>query len=136
MGVGVTSARSQLRSAKTRAAIARGEAVVRSLASTLEPTLGWSILEHRFHLARRWRFDIAYPAIMLAIEVEGGVWTKGAHVRGAHFEGDCEKYAEAAILGWTVLRVTPGQIKSGKAAKWATAIAARIRRENSQQGDH
>jgi hypothetical protein len=36
-------------------------------------------------------------------EVEGGVWTCGRHVRGRGYEGDCEKYSEAALRGWCVL---------------------------------
>ncbi len=32
------------------------------------------VLEYRFHPIRRWRFDGAWPARMLAFEVEGGGW--------------------------------------------------------------
>ena len=71
--------------------------------------------EHRFHLGRRWRFDFAWPADKVAVEVEGGHWTGGRHVRGCGFEADCEKYLEAMVLGWRVLRVTGGLVKSGRA---------------------
>jgi very-short-patch-repair endonuclease len=74
--------------------------------------------EYRFHPTRRWRFDVAFLKEKLAVEVEGGVYVQGRHSRGAGLEKDCEKYAEAAILGWTVLRVTPRHVKSGKAAEW------------------
>jgi hypothetical protein len=47
--------------------------------------------------------------------VEGGAWSGGRHTRGAGFEKDLEKYAEALILGWRVLRVTPKQIADGSA---------------------
>src|SRR3954447_24495574 len=60
--------------------------------------------EHKFCLDRKWRFDFAWPDRMIAVEVEGGSWVKGAHNRGLHFESDCEKYNEAALSGWTVLR--------------------------------
>lgn len=75
-------------------------------------------LEFRFHPTRRWRFDFAWPDHKLALEIEGGVYVLGAHTRGAHFEGDCEKYAEALVLGWRVLRVTPRHIKDGRALAW------------------
>lgn len=74
--------------------------------------------EYRFHTERRWRFDFAWPLVLLAVEVEGGSWVNGAHTRGKHFEADCEKYNEALCLGWRVLRVTPAQITSGEAIRW------------------
>ena len=65
------------------------------------------VMEHRFDLVRRWRFDYAWPAHRIALEVEGGIWTGGRHTRGAGFLKDCEKYNRAAVLGWRVLRTTP-----------------------------
>jgi hypothetical protein len=56
--------------------------------------LPYPIREFRFHPERRWRFDYAWPGAWLAVEVEGGVWTRGRHLRGAGFIRDCEKYAE------------------------------------------
>lgn len=74
-------------------------------------------LEHRFHAERRWRFDMAYLDKMIAIEVEGGTWINGAHSRGKHFQSDCEKYNEATLLGWRLLRFTSNQIKYGYAVQ-------------------
>ena len=71
--------------------------------------------EVRFHPTRRWRFDLAWPQKMLAVEIDGAVWTQGRHSRGAGIEKDCEKYSEAAIAGWRVMRVTTGMVKSGQA---------------------
>ena len=71
--------------------------------------------EHRFHPVRRWRFDFAWPDLMLACEVEGGTWANGRHSRGSGFEKDCEKYGEAMLLGWDVYRCTSGMVKSGAA---------------------
>lgn len=90
--------------------------------------------EHRFHPTRRWRFDLAFIDQKLAVEVEGGLFIQGRHSRGAGAEADCEKYAEAAIAGWTVLRVSPRQIKNGIAVDWiarwlaktSIALAAQI----------
>ena len=50
--------------------------------------------------SRRWRFDFAWPDRMLALEVEGGTYSRGRHTRPEGFERDCEKYAEATIRGW------------------------------------
>lgn len=63
--------------------------------------------EFRFHPTRRWRFDYAWPEHKVALEVEGGVWTAGRHTRAAGFLKDVEKYNEAELLGWTVLRCVP-----------------------------
>ena len=71
--------------------------------------------EFLFHRKRKWRFDLAWPKLLIAVEVEGGVWTGGRHVRGQGYEGDCEKYNEAQLAGWMVLRFTPGMFKRGKA---------------------
>ena len=71
--------------------------------------------EYRFHDTRKWRFDFAWPLDQLAVEVEGGVWTKGRHTRGAGFIKDCEKYNAAAELGWIVLRYPAPLIHSGEA---------------------
>ena len=75
------------------------------------------VREHRFatSLGRQWRFDFAWPAHMLAVECEGGVWTHGRHTRGSGFSADMDKYNTAVLLGWRVLRFGPEQIKSGDA---------------------
>ena len=84
--------------------------------------------EYVFHAGRKYRFDLAWPELFLAVEVEGGIFTKGGKRcptcgqfrRGAHgsISGilrDIAKYNLAQIDGWTVLRVTPGMVSSGKA---------------------
>ena len=65
-----------------------------------------------------WRFDMAWPRLMLAVEVEGGIWARGRHVRGKGFEADCEKYNEAALAGWRVLRVTGAMVQDGRALQY------------------
>lgn len=55
---------------------------------------------------RRWRFDFAHLDSRVAIEIEGGTWTNGAHSRGKHFAEDCEKYNAAVRSGWRVFRLT------------------------------
>ena len=69
--------------------------------------------EYPFHRKRKWRFDFAWPELLIAVEVEGGIWVGGRHVRGEGYEADCEKYNEAQLAGWMVLRFTPGMLKRG-----------------------
>lgn len=71
--------------------------------------------EYRFSPERMWRFDFAWPAALVAVEVEGGTYSGGRHSRGAGFEADCIKYAEAAIRGWLVIRVTTEMVDDGRA---------------------
>lgn len=66
--------------------------------------------EVRFDSVRRWRFDYAWPKHRVALEVEGGAWSRGRHTRGSGFIADLEKYSEAAAQGWRVIRVTPQQL--------------------------
>lgn len=70
--------------------------------------------EFQFYAKRKWRFDYAIPEYKIAIEVEGGVWTRGRHTRGAGFMGDMTKYNAAAVFGWRLLRVVPSTLMTDK----------------------
>ena len=82
------------------------------------------VREYKFDPKRRWRADFAWPELMLLVEVEGGHWTGGRHTRGSGFDKDAEKYNEAALFGWRVLRVTSTHIKSGEALAWIVRALA------------
>lgn len=76
------------------------------------------VREFRFHPGRKWRFDFAWPEHdKVALEVEGAIWTKGRHTHPMGFMADMEKYNEAALMGWTLIRVTGDHIKKGEALK-------------------
>jgi len=66
--------------------------------------------EYRFHPARKWRADYAWPMHLIIVEIEGGAWTQGRHTRGAGYVGDMAKYNAATLLGYRVLRYTPQQL--------------------------
>lgn len=70
------------------------------------------VREYQFDPARKWRFDFSWPLKMVAVEIEGGTWVKGAHTRGVGFQEDCEKYNRAIELGWRVLRYTPTMVEA------------------------
>lgn len=61
-------------------------------------------VEFRFHPKRQWRFDFCFPEIKIALEIEGGVFVQGRHTRGTGFLNDIDKYNEATMMGWKVLR--------------------------------
>ena len=70
--------------------------------------------EHYFHPTRKWRFDYAFTKMKLAIEYEGGVFVGGGHTRGLIYGQNCEKYNQAQLMGWIVLRFTAPMIRSGQ----------------------
>ena len=65
--------------------------------------------------SRRWRWDLAWPDRMLAVERQGSTWTGGRHTRGAGYRNDAIKSAEGQILGWIVIHVTTDMLKDGTA---------------------
>lgn len=87
-----------------------GLAVMIRLAGLPEP-----VREYKFHPTRKWRIDLAWPEEKLATEIEGGVWTRGRHTRPKGFLGDLQKYNNLTILGWSLLRFTPQQVRTGEA---------------------
>jgi len=86
--------------------------------------------EVKFCDGRKWRFDyLIAPTLVqrshwpthvgvIAVEIEGSVYTHGRHTRGKGFEADCEKYNWATRLGYTVLRFSTGQVLRGEAKKF------------------
>lgn len=75
------------------------------------------VREYRFAPPRRWRFDAAWPDLLVAAELEGGIFSGGRHTRGAGFEADLIKYNTALMNGWSVLRFSGSMVKSGEAAR-------------------
>ncbi len=80
------------------------------------------VREYPFHGTRKWRFDYAWPRFRVAVEREGGLWSKEAGAKAAHamplaILRDMAKGNAAAILGWRVLRYTPEQLLQGAVAE-------------------
>lgn len=67
--------------------------------------------EYRFHPTIGWKFDIAWPHWMVAVEIQG----TGNHRTMKGFRRDCEKFSNAFALGWTVVPVTHSMVRSGVA---------------------
>lgn len=70
--------------------------------------------EHKFHPTRKWRFDFAIPALLVAVEIEGGTRQGLGHSTHSGITRDCEKGNAAVLLGWRVLRGTSEQVKNLK----------------------
>jgi hypothetical protein len=103
--------------------------------------------EYRFCAGHRWRFDFAWPNYQreiradtgevvtiftltnaqiggVAVEVQGGIWTRGRHTRGAALKMEWDKLNTAAILGWRILYCEPRQVMSTAFAKQLKAALA------------
>ena len=85
------------------------------------------VREFKFHPKRKWRFDFVInvlfatspnPENWIAVEIEGGTYSRGRHTRGVGFAKDCEKHNTAASMGWRVLRFPSEQVKDGSAIKF------------------
>ena len=82
------------------------------------------VAEFQFHAERKWRFDYAWPDWKVALEVEGGVWTGGAHGRGTGITRDIEKYNHAQCNGWIVIRCLPAEQNNAQTFAFLKAAMA------------
>jgi very-short-patch-repair endonuclease len=78
----------------------------------------------RFHVHRRWRLDLGYRAQRIGVEIMGGTYSHGRHVRGVGYREDCEKSNEALVLGWRILRFTGDQVTDGTALQTLERVLA------------
>jgi very-short-patch-repair endonuclease len=67
--------------------------------------------EQVFHVKPRWRADFMWRDKKIIVEIEGGTWSNGAHVRGLGYTKDCKKYNAAQSLGYKVFRATSDMLK-------------------------
>jgi very-short-patch-repair endonuclease len=110
--------------------------------SPLEERLLWQIAavglpapvrEYQFAPPRRWRFDLAWPERRIAVEVEGGTWVHGRHVRGDGYRRDVDKYNAAVQLGWAVFRVTADMVRDGSALALLESVLGRSERSERSE---
>lgn len=64
-------------------------------------------------------FDFAWPDadVPLLVEVQGGIWSGGAHTRPEGVLRDMDKANRANLRGWCVLQVSAADIRSGRAVE-------------------
>lgn len=75
------------------------------------------ICQHKPNPAREWRLDFAWPDLLVAVEIDGGTASGGAHVRPVGMMQDNEKRNWCRSRGWWVLQFdtltisnTPGEM--------------------------
>lgn len=91
--------------------------------STVIPAIVWQAFgipeptpEFRF-CERRWLLDFAWADQKVGFEIEGGIWKRGRHSRGAGMQKDMAKYNRLSVLGWKLIRATPQDVKDGSIFK-------------------
>lgn len=62
--------------------------------------------EQQLIFKRRFRFDFVQPESLVAIEIQGGTWSKGAHSSGAGIQRDCEKANLVQFAGYDIFCYT------------------------------
>lgn len=78
--------------------------------------------QFRFCEGRKWAADFCWPDIGLIVEIDGGAFIQGRHNRAAGRSKDCQRDAEAALLGFTVYRATTALVKNGEAVRTAERL--------------
>ncbi len=87
------------------------------------------VREYRFSqlTGRLWRFDFAWPALKLAVEIEGlthygknadGSAKVSRHQTSRGYQNDLDKYNQAVAECWRVLRFSQHQVKTGEAIQF------------------
>lgn len=67
---------------------------------------------------RKWRTDFVFKDFKLMVEIDGGIWIKGAHGNPADIIRNMRKGNDAILLGYHVLHFTPAEVKTGQALKF------------------
>ena len=80
--------------------------------------------EFRFDPVRKWRADFAHLPSRTLIEIEGGIYVHGRHNRGPGFAADLEKYLEAALAGWRVVRLGPNELTTTHVERLVSLVTA------------
>jgi very-short-patch-repair endonuclease len=101
---------------------AKGKESVKNNATTRAEPLFFYLLTHnginlpvKEHMGipgRKYRFDYAWLTEKVAVEIQGGVYTKHAHGSVTGILAGYRKANECAKFGWRVLYFTPAEMKS------------------------
>lgn len=84
--------------------------------------------EYQFHAERRWRFDFAFVAQRVAVEIDGrgmGSEAGGHHTVGGALR-DAEKQNHACALGWRVLHLPTTELKQ-RMPVWLQLVKGALR---------
>ena len=77
--------------------------------------LGGYVREAQIIPNRKFRYDFYFPEHRLCVEVQGGVWSNGAHSRPTGIKRDYEKSNLCTQYGFKLLQFDVKAVKSGEA---------------------
>ena len=89
---------------------------------------------------RRWQFDVAFPEILVAVEIDGGrvmcrfspKQNRYIAVGHPNTDDDLEKHNTALMLGWAVFHFSPGMLNKNP-EHCINQVAIEIRRRLSDK---
>ena len=76
------------------------------------------VREYQAIPGRRYRFYFCWVKERLAVEIQGGTYSRGAHARPLGIKRDYEKGNLAVQFGWKVLQFDADMVKSGQALEF------------------
>lgn len=62
----------------------------------------------------RWAFDFCFPEYKLIVEIDGGIWSRGAHGHPIDLVRNMHKRNDAAHAGFHVIAFSPDEVKKAK----------------------
>jgi hypothetical protein len=78
--------------------------------------------KHPNAASHKWRCDFVFLEYFVMVEIDGGIWIKGAHGHPTDIIRNMRKQNDAMLLGYTVLRFTPAEVKSGHAVTFTQQV--------------
>lgn len=88
------------------------------------------VREFRAIPGRRYRWDVAFVAEKVLIEINGGTWVKGGHSSGTGIKRDYAKSNIATLQGWRQFTFDGDAVMSGEALKVTEQV---IKQSNKQE---
>lgn len=86
------------------------------------------VRQYKFHPVRHWRIDFAWPALRILLEVQGGTFVGGAHVRGERHELDIEKLNSATLAGYSCYQVNTRMVRDGRALQLIETALGQVKK--------
>lgn len=77
-------------------------------------------------IGREWRADFAFLEAKLLVEIDGGIWTRGAHGHPLDITRNMEKRNDATLLGWWLVSFPTHEIKSGEPIAFVQRVLAKL----------